>query len=259
MEYVDRQGLRQLFDMTGRVVVITGGTRGIGLALATGYVAAGAKVVVASRKAEACEQVADQLRGQGGDALGKATHLGDLDALDELVAYTVDSFGGIDVVVNNAANSLTQSLGAFTPEAWSKSFDVNLRGPVFLVQKALPYLEASCHAAILNVISVGAFIFSPSVAMYAAGKAALMSFTRSMAAEYAVHGIRVNALAPGSVDTDMVRANPPEFQQSMAAASFQGRIASPDEMVGPALLLSSDAGSFITGQVLIADGGMTPH
>ena len=104
---MDRRGLRQLFDMTGRVVVITGGTRGIGLALATGYVAAGAKVVVASRKAEACEQVADRLRRQGGDALGKATHLGDLDALDELVAYTVDSFGGIDVVVNNAANSLT--------------------------------------------------------------------------------------------------------------------------------------------------------
>jgi NAD(P)-dependent dehydrogenase (short-subunit alcohol dehydrogenase family) len=256
---LDRQGIRQLFDMTGRVVVVTGGTRGIGLALAAGYVAAGAKVVVASRKAEACEQVAAQLRDRGGEAVGQATHLGDLDDLDALVAFTVDSFGGIDVVVNNAANSLTQPLGAFSPEAWSKSFDVNLRGPVFLVQKALPYLMASSHAAVLNVISVGAFIFSPSVAMYAAGKAALMAFTRSMAAEYAAHDIRVNALAPGSVDTDMVRSNPPEAQRSMAAASFQGRLASADEMVGPALLLCSDAGSFITGQVLIADGGMTPH
>ncbi|HWF23098.1 MAG TPA: SDR family oxidoreductase [Acidimicrobiales bacterium] len=256
---LDRQELGQLFDMTGRVVVVTGGTRGIGLALAAGYVAAGAKVVVASRKAEACQQAAAQLRQLGGEALGKATHLGDLDALDALVAYTVDSFGGIDVVVNNAANSLTQPLGAFSPEAWSKSFDVNLRGPVFLVQKALPYLTASSHAAILNVISVGAFIFSPSVAMYAAGKAALLSFTRSMAAEYAAHDIRVNALAPGSVDTDMVRSNPPEAQRAMAAASLQGRLATPEEMVGPALLLSSDAGSFITGQVLIADGGMTPH
>jgi NAD(P)-dependent dehydrogenase (short-subunit alcohol dehydrogenase family) len=256
---VDREQLRQLFDMTGRVVVVTGGTRGIGLALATGYVAAGAKVVVASRKADACDRVAGQLRDLGGDVLGKATHLGDLDALDDLVAFAVDSFGGIDVVVNNAANSLTQPLGAFTTEAWSKSFDVNLRGPVFLVQKALPHLQASAHAAVLNVISVGAFIFSPSVAMYAAGKAALMAFTRSMAAEYAVHEIRVNALAPGSVDTDMVRANSPEFQRAMATASFQGRIAAPDEMVGPALLLSSDAGSFITGQVLIADGGMTPY
>ncbi len=256
---MERQGLRQLFDMTGRVVVVTGGTRGIGLALATGYVAAGAKVVVASRKADACDRVVSHLRDLGGDARGKATHLGDLDALDDLVAYTVDSFGGIDVIVNNAANSLTQPLGAFTAEAWSKSFDVNLRGPVFLVQKALPHLRVSSHAAVLNVISVGAFIFSPSVAMYAAGKAALMAFTRSMAAGYADHGIRVNALAPGSVDTDMVRANSPEFQRAMAASSFQRRIASPDEMVGPALLLTSDAGSFITGQVLIVDGGMTAH
>jgi NAD(P)-dependent dehydrogenase (short-subunit alcohol dehydrogenase family) len=95
--------------------------------------------------------------------------------------------------------------------------------------------------------------------MYAAGKAALMSFTRSMAASFAPLGIRVNALAPGSVDTDMVRANPAEFQAVMADASFQKRIASPDEMVGPALLLCSDAGSYITGQVVIADGGMTPH
>jgi NAD(P)-dependent dehydrogenase (short-subunit alcohol dehydrogenase family) len=214
---------------------------------------------VASRKVDACERAAAHLRELGGEALGKATHLGDLDDLDALVAYTVDSFGAIDVIVNNAANSLTQPLGSFSPEAWSKSFDVNLRGPVFLVQKALPHLTASAHAAVLNVISVGAFIFSPSVSMYAAGKAALMSFTRSMAAEYAVHGIRVNALAPGSVDTDMVRNNPLEYQRAMAAASFQGRIAAPDEMVGPALLLCSDAGSFITGQVLIADGGMTPH
>jgi NAD(P)-dependent dehydrogenase (short-subunit alcohol dehydrogenase family) len=112
---------------------------------------------------------------------------------------------------------------------------------------------------VLNVVSVGAFIFSPYVSMYAAGKAALMSFTRSMAAEFAAHGIRVNALAPGSVDTDMARGNPPEFQAAMANASLQKRIAAPEEMIGPALLLTSDAGSFITGQVIIADGGMTPR
>jgi NAD(P)-dependent dehydrogenase (short-subunit alcohol dehydrogenase family) len=130
---------------------------------------------------------------------------------------------------------------------------------VFLVQKALPHLKASQHASVVNVISVGAFLFSSNVAMYAAGKAALMSFTRAMAAEYAPFGIRVNALAPGSVNTDMVRNTGPEGEASMANASLMKRIAAPEEMVGPALLLCSDAGSFMTGQVLIADGGLAPH
>lgn len=259
MPAVDRQRFLQLFDMTGRVVIVTGGTRGIGLALAEGYVAAGARVVVASRKAEACEHAQEHLRSMGGEAIGVPTHLGDLDALDALVRRTIEEFGGIDVVVNNAANALTQPLGDFTPDAWQKSFDVNVRGPVFLVQQALPALTASPNASVLNVISVGAFMFSATVSMYAAGKAALLSFTRSMAAEYAPRGIRVNALAPGTVDTDMVRNNPPETQRFMANASILRRMATPDEMVGPALLLTSDAGSYLTGQVLLADGGMVPH
>jgi NAD(P)-dependent dehydrogenase (short-subunit alcohol dehydrogenase family) len=256
---MDRDRLQRLFDMSGRVVIVTGGTRGIGLALAEGYVAAGAKVVVASRKKDACGKAAARLREMGGEALGVPTHLGDLDALARLVDRTVEQFGGIDVVVNNAANALTQPLGEFTPDAWQKSFDVNLRGPVFLVQCALPHLTESPHAAVLNVISAGAFLFSSWVSMYAAGKAAMLSFTRSMAAEYAPRGIRVNALAPGTVDTDMVRNNPPEAQQHMAGASILKRMASPDEMIGPALLLTSDAGSFVTGQVVLADGGLVPH
>ncbi len=256
---MDRTQLEDLFDMSGRVVVVTGGTRGIGRALAEGYVAAGAKVVVASRKPEACAEVAASLREQGGEAIGVPTHAGDLDSLASLVATTVGEFGGVDVVVNNAANALTQPLGSFTPEAWQKSFDVNLRGPVFLVQEALPYLKESEHAAVLNMISAGAFLFSAWTSIYSAGKAALLSFTRGMAADFAQYKIRVNAIAPGSIDTDMVRNNPPEVQDRLAAASIMGRIASADELVGPALLLTSDAGSFITGQVLLVDGGLVPH
>jgi NAD(P)-dependent dehydrogenase (short-subunit alcohol dehydrogenase family) len=251
----------KLFDVRGRVVIVTGGTRGIGRAVAEGFVCGGAKVVVASRKPDACEEAEEHLLGlaapSGGDALGVPAHMGDVDAGAMLVDRTVDRFGGIDVIVNNAANALTQPLGAFSAEAWQKSFDVNLRGPVFLVQHALPHLERSEHAAIINVISAG--LFSANVAMYAAAKAAMMSFTRSMAADFAPRGIRVNALAPGTVDTDMVRANTPEAQKSMANASFMRRAASPDEMVGPVLYLTSDASSFMTGQVLLVDGGLVPH
>ena len=256
---MDPQKLRGLFDMSGRVVIVTGGTRGIGRALAEGYVSAGARVVVASRKVDACMETEEHLRSLGGDALGVPTHLGELDALDELVGRTVDEFGGIDVVVNNAATALAQPVGRYTPEAWQKSLDVNLRGPVFLTQAALPHLKASDHAAVLNVVSGAAFMYSATVSLYATTKAALLAQTRSAAAELAQFGIRVNALAPGTVDTDMVRANPPTAQKVMSEMMLLKRMAEPDEMVGPALLLTSDAGSFVTGQVLLADGGMVPH
>jgi NAD(P)-dependent dehydrogenase (short-subunit alcohol dehydrogenase family) len=260
---MDEATYSKLFDVRGRVAIVTGGTRGIGRAIAEGFVCGGAKVVVGSRKAEACRETEKELRelasATGGDAVALPAHMGELEATSALVDRAVDAFGGVDIVVNNAANALTQPLGAFTPEAWQKSFDVNLRGPVFLVQAALPHLERSEHAAIVNVISAGAFLFSAHVAMYGAAKAAMMSFTRSMAADVASRGIRVNALAPGTVDTDMVRANTPEAQKSMANAGFMRRAASPDEMVGPVLYLASDASSFMTGQVLIVDGGLVPH
>jgi NAD(P)-dependent dehydrogenase (short-subunit alcohol dehydrogenase family) len=256
---MNAEKLRSLFDMTGRVVIVTGATRGIGRALAEGYVAAGARVVVTSRKAAACDETAKHLRSQGGEALAVPCHVGDLDALRELVGRTIEAFGAIDVVVNNAANALAQPHGEYTPDAWAKSLDVNLRGPVFLVQEALPYLKQSRHPAVLNVISGAAYLFSAFVSMYGIGKAGLVAATRSMAAEFAPHGIRVNALSPGTVDTDMVRNNTPEMQDEMTELQLLPRMAHPDEMVGPALLLTSDAGSFITGSVLFADGGMVPR
>lgn len=256
---MDRDQQQQLFDLTGRVAIVTGGTRGIGLAIAEGYVAAGASVVVASRKPDACAEAETHLVELGGEALGVPTHLGELADLERLVSTTVERFGRIDILVNNAANALTQPVGQFTPEAFAKSFDVNVRGPVFLSQAALPHLIASGNGAILNIVSAGAYLFSGDVAMYSAGKAAMVSFTKSFAAALASQGVRVNALAPGPVDTDMVRHNPQEFVDAMAASTLQHRIASPDEVVGAALLLTSDAGSFITAQTVGVDGGLVPR
>jgi len=256
---MDREKLSTLFDLTGRVAIVTGGTRGIGRAIAEGFAAAGAKVVVASRKAEACAETQAHLEAMGAEAIGVATNMSSLEDVEALVQATVDRFGAVDIIVNNAANALTQPLGQFTPEAWQKSYDANLRGPVFLVQYALPWLTESPHASVINVISAGAFLAAPNVAMYSGAKAGLMAFTRAMGSDYAKLGIRVNALAPGTVDTDMVRNNPPEVQQSMANAAPMKRAAHPDEMVGPAIFLASDASSFVTSQVVLADGGLIPH
>jgi NAD(P)-dependent dehydrogenase (short-subunit alcohol dehydrogenase family) len=254
-----RSDLDSLFDLTDRVAIVTGGTRGIGRSLAEGYIAAGAKVVVASRKADACAESETHLRALGGEALGVPTHIGNLDDIDRLVQRTLDTFGGIDIVVNNAANPLALDIGEITPAAWSKSMEVNLRGPVFLVQAALPALRSSRHAAVLNVLAASVYMSLGHVSLYVAAKTAMLSFTRSMAAELGPQGIRVNALCPGSVDTDLLRNNPVEVQEEFLSLSIMRRAAQPNEMVGPALLLTSDAGSFITGQSLLVDGGSVAH
>ena len=256
---MDRAKLGSLFDLTGRVAIVTGGTRG----------SAGRSPRASSPRARRSWSRAASPRPARAPRRTSSRWAARRSACRCTWATstrcrcssqrTVDRFGRLDIVVNNAANALAQPLGQFTPDAWQKSYDVNLRGPVFLVQEALPYLEASPCASVVNVISAGAFLFSAQVAMYSAAKAALMSFTRSMAADFAPRGIRVNALAPGTVDTDMVRNTGPESAARMAAASHMGRAADPDEMVGPVLFLASDAASFVTGQVLLADGGLVPH
>jgi NAD(P)-dependent dehydrogenase (short-subunit alcohol dehydrogenase family) len=182
--------------------------------------------------------------------------MGSLDDVHALVTATVQRFGVIDVIVNNAANALSEPIGALTEAGLTKSFDVNVKGPIFLIQESLDYLRASDHASVINLVSAGAWLFSASVAHYAAAKSAMVSYTKAMAAHLAPDEIRVNALAPGSVDTDMMRAAGPEATAGMAGACLMRRVAKPYEMVGPALFLASDASSYVTGTVIHADGGL---
>ena len=256
---LSRDDLKARFDLDGRVAIVTGGSRGIGRAIAMALGSCGANVVVSSRKAAACEATAAAIIAEGGQALAIPANTGDLGDLDCVVEGTVTTYGGIDLVVNNAANALAQPIGQITEAAWTKTQDVNERGPLFLVQAALPHLEASEAAAVLNVVTVGVFTSGAGIALYTAAKAGLAQLTRSMAAELGPRGIRVNGLAPGAVDTDMVRANPEAAIDAMARASVLRRLAEPDEMVGPALFLLSGLSSFVTGTILVADGGLAFH
>jgi NAD(P)-dependent dehydrogenase (short-subunit alcohol dehydrogenase family) len=247
---------RRLFDMSGRVVVITGGTRGLGRALAEGYVMAGARVVVVSRTSEACRDTEEHLRSQGGDAIGIPADVGRLEDLAPIVEQTVAAFGALDVLVNNAGTGPRHTVGKYRYDDWQQVFAVNAVGPVFLMQEALPYLKQSDHAAVLNVLSSGAFLTSEQFPIYGASKAALFAHTRSAAAELAQYGIRVNGIAPGPFATEILGRQSQRVQDFAASLTLQKRIADPSEVVGAALLLTSDAGSFITGQVLMVDGGV---
>ena len=252
-----RAEIQGQFDLDGRVAIVTGGSRGIGRASAETYAACGAAVVVASRKPDACDAAVAAIRAGGGTALAVPTHCGRVDELAALVDRTHEELGGVDVVVNNAANALALPLGQVTPEAWEASYGVNLRGPLFLVQHALPHLAVSGRGVVVNVISAGAFTHGTYLSMYTSAKAAVLQLTRAMAAELVGAGIRVNALAPGTTDTDMVRNNDDAAQQRMVDAALIRRMAAPEEIANGALFLASDASSFMTGQCLVLDGGMT--
>jgi NAD(P)-dependent dehydrogenase (short-subunit alcohol dehydrogenase family) len=249
---------RAQFDLDGRVAVITGGSRGLGRAIAEGFASAGAKVVIASRKAEVCEEVAQAIRDDGGDALAVATHVGRVEELTRLVDATVGRFGRLDILVNNAANPLGGMLTDLTELAFEKSYAVNVKGPLFLSAAALDHLSASGHGVIINVITAGAFNPGESLGLYCSGKAAVWNLTRVMAKEWASRGVRVNALAPGPFETDMMAATYaiPEFHSAIVQSTLLKRIATPDEIVGAALFLASDASSYMTGSVLPVDGGL---
>ena len=246
------------FDLTGRVAIVTGGSRGLGRAIALGLAKAGASVVVASRKIEACAAVVTEIEALGGSGLAVATRVAEPADLRSLVDSTMARFGRLDIVVNNAATVLDRSLETLDAASFHGAFTTNLLGPLLLVQAAVPHLEASGHGAILNIISIAVDGGSPGRYLYPPVKAGLAQATRSLALDLAPKGIRVNAISPGTFVTDMVTKAFDEKARAYIAKQIPlGRLGDPEELVGVALLLACDAGSYITGELITVVGGAT--
>jgi len=254
----DVDGGRGAYD--NKVVIVTGSSKGIGRAMAIGYAAEGASVVVSSRDAQRCQPVVDEIRAQGGEAHVITAHMGRPDDVDGLAAATIAHYGRIDVVVNNAAvNPHALSLLDMPDELTAKLFAANVTGPLRLARLAAIDMIPRGHGAILNITSHAAVHPEPNLGPYAATKSALTTLSKVMALEWAEYGIRVNAIAPGPFATVMVdELFKGTYGDALIASTAQHRIASPDEIVGAALFLTGENASFVTGAVLAVDGGMVP-
>jgi NAD(P)-dependent dehydrogenase (short-subunit alcohol dehydrogenase family) len=254
-------GARSPFDLTGKVAIVTGSTKGLGRAMVSGLAAAGAAVVVSSRKQELCDEVAAEVRAEsGGDALGLACHVGDWDAIPPFVEAVRARFGRIDVLINNAGISpAPMTASAMTLDYWRKVFSVNLEGPLRMSQCVAPVMRDGGGGSIVNIGTMAAYSGGPNVCAYGASKAALVNLTKSNAQEWAPWKVRVNALSPGPFTSEMVEGAAklrPEFKELIASGTMQKRIADPSEIVGPVLYLASDASSFVTGDDISVSGGM---
>ena len=243
------------FDLTGKVAVVTGGSRGIGRSIVLGYAAAGADVVIASRKIDNCELVAAEVRERfGRQALAVATHVARWDECDRLVDTVYDTFGRCDVFVNNAGLSpLYPDLASITEDYFDKVVGINLKGPFRLGALVGTRMAAGDGGSIINVSTIGSLRPSGNELVYACAKAGLNALTIGLADAFGPK-VRSNGILPGGVRTDITAVWPPEMFASAAAVPL-GRIGEADDFVGPALWLATEASAYVTGVLLRVDGG----
>jgi NAD(P)-dependent dehydrogenase (short-subunit alcohol dehydrogenase family) len=249
-------GLPPDFSLTDKIAVVTGGSRGLGRAMVEAFAAQGAHVVVASRKAEACESLAKEVReATGRDVVGVGCHVGRWEDCERLAEFAWDRFGRVDVLVNNAGMSpLYPSLDEVSEELFDKVLAVNLKGPFRLSARIATRMAAGAGGSIINVSSVAAVSPSPIEVPYGMAKAGLHNMTLSMARTFAPK-VRVNCIMPGPFMTDISKAWTPQMIEGLERSVPLGRGGEPHEIVGAALYLASDASSFTTGSILKIDGG----
>lgn len=247
-------------DISGKVAIVTGASRGIGQAIAECLAQAGAKVVLASRKQEALDSVMRAIKANGGEALAVAAHNGDKAQLQALVSRTLETYGAVDILVNNAAtNPHFGTLLEAEDSMWQKTIEVNLMGNVWLTQEVVKTMRARGGGKIINVASISGLRPGPFQGIYSITKAGIISLTRTLAMELGADNIQVNAIAPGLVKTHFARTiwENEEFYRRAVERTPLGRIGMPEDIAGLALYLASPASNFATGEVFVVDGGLT--
>lgn len=249
-----------MFDMQGKVALVTGSSRGIGQAIAEALADHGAKVVITSRNQDACDVVAEAINARHpGAALAVSSSLSSKESLQAMIDAARNAFGPVDVLVCNAAsNPHYGPMGSITDEAFRKTLDHNILAQHWLVTMVAPEMRARKAGSIILVSSIGGLRGSPILGAYAITKAADIQMAKNLAREFGADNVRVNAIAPGLVRTDFAKAlweNPENLKHAVSNACL-GRIGEPHEIAGAAVFLASDASSFMTGQTMVLDGGV---
>jgi len=251
------------FSLKDKVAIVTGGSRGIGQAIAFGFARAGAKVVITSRKAQDLEATASEIKAFGGEVLVVPAHLGKMEEIRKVIATVMEKYGRIDILVNNAGASPSMGTVLDSDERlWDTIMNLNMKGLYFLSQAAANIMKNQGGGKIINVASIDGFKPEPFVSVYSISKAGVRMITKAFAAELASSNIQVNTIAPGPVDTKMMNSHwialPPEeakkAKEALDKALPVGRIAHPDDMVGAAIYLASEASNYTTGTEIVIDG-----
>jgi NAD(P)-dependent dehydrogenase (short-subunit alcohol dehydrogenase family) len=250
----------EFFSLSNKVAIVTGASKGIGEAIAKFYAAAGAKVIVSSRKIEAVEAIAQSIRNEGGEAIAVACHTGNIADIVNLVDETVKNYGSVDILVNNAATNPVFGPVVNTDEdAFDKIMNVNVKGPFELAKRVYPFMKEKKSGSIINISSVGGLRPEHGLGIYSVSKAALISLTKVMAKEWGEDNIRANVICPGLIKTKFSEAlwsNDKIMNMMMKMLPIK-RVGTPEEIAALALYLASDASAYSTGSVFTADGGFT--